>query len=125
MKTLSLFVLMLLSFSSFAQKPEKSVQSSRQLNPIVIAETPSFSITKIYPNPVKDVVSVEFYAEQSGMIQMKLYNILGTEIKTLQAVYVSSTDQTLKLDLSFLKTGVYILKFTKSDQTVSQVIRKN
>ena len=125
MKTLSLFVLILLSLSSFSQNPGKSEKALSQANSLLLAETPSFSITKIYPNPVKDVVSVDFYAEQSGMIQLKLYNILGTEIKTLQAVYVSSTDQTLKLDLSFLKSGVYILKFAKSDQTVSQVIRKN
>ena len=41
----------------------------------------TFSVTKAYPNPVKDFVSIELQSDQPGNVQLSLINILGSEIK--------------------------------------------
>lgn len=96
------------------------------LQPSVTAtETSSFSISKVYPNPVKDFVTVELQSEVTGTIQVSLFNILGTEVKKWETQSLFNGEQKIKLDLSQLKTGVYILKINKQGLVRTQVIKKN
>ncbi len=88
-------------------------------------ENLSFSITKIYPNPVKDLVTVELQSVEAAPIQASLINILGTEVKKWEIGEVQKGDQKLKFDLSFLKTGIYFLKISNSGKVVTQVLKKN
>ena len=107
---------MVLAVSSFSQ-PNTSFSS-------VIKDT-SFSLSKVYPNPVKDIVTVELQAAVAGDIQVNLYNILGVQVKAWESIYLSQGDQQIRLDLSLIKSGVYILKITQSGKVCSQVIKKN
>lgn len=117
MKTIFTFLLIaVLAVSSFSQ-PNTSF-------PYVI-ENKSLSLSKVYPNPVKDIVTVELQAAVAGDIQVNLYNILGVRVKVWDSVYLSQGDQQIRLDLSLIKSGVYILKITQSGKVCSQVIRKN
>lgn len=85
----------------------------------------AFSIGKIYPNPVKDLVNVEFMSDDPGIMQISLINILGREVKKWEPHTVVSGTQKIKLDLSVYQTGIYFLKFIKSDKVITQVIKKN
>lgn len=87
--------------------------------------THSFAIEKVYPNPVKDFVTVELQSEKSGDIQVSLINILGTEVKKWDNFFLNPGGQNLKIDLSQFKSGVYILRMTKQGQTRTQVLKKN
>ena len=126
MKTFFTFIL-LLSFSigSYAQKTISENQKPKVLTSGIMAMTPSFSIEKTYPNPVKDFVTIELRSEVSGEIQVSLINILGTEIKKWNENFLHQGDQKLKIDLSSFKTGVYILKVSWSDQVRTLLLRKN
>lgn len=119
MKTIYIFILMMaFGFVTYAQKPA--------LQPSVSAtEISSFSINKIYPNPVKDFVTIELQSESAGTIQVSLFNILGIEIKKWETQSLYNGDQKLKIDLSQLKSGVYILKINKQGLVRSQIVRKN
>jgi hypothetical protein len=119
MKTLYIFLLFVFSFSvGFTQSTTKGNQKQEKFNQI-------FSLAKVYPNPVKDLVTLNIHTDQAGDIQISLINILGSEVKKWKPVSVNSGDQKLELDLSSLKTGVYIIKCIKSDQVQTQVIKKN
>lgn len=118
MKTIYTFLLiMAFGFVGYAQKPA--------LQPSVNATETSFSINKVYPNPVKDFVTVELQSEVTGTIQVSLFNILGTEVKKWETQSLYNGDQKIKLDLSQLKTGVYILKINKQGLVRTQVLKKN
>jgi hypothetical protein len=126
MKTAITFLLILvLALGSFAQSSLKSDQKSGTASSIINPETQSFSISKIYPNPVKDIVTVELRSTEAGSLQASLINILGTEVKKWDSQIISKGDQKLKLDLSFLHTGVYFLKISISGKVVTQVLKKN
>jgi len=119
MKTLYIFLLFVFSFSvGFAQSTPKADQKQ------TTSLTQVFSLAKVYPNPVKDLVTLNFHSDQSGEIQIRLYNILGTEVKKWEPTFIGAGDQKLELDLSTFKTGVYILKCTKADQIATQVLKK-
>lgn len=85
----------------------------------------SFSIEKVYPNPVKDFVTVELQSEESGELQISLINILGTEVKKWDNFFLNQGSQKLQLDLSQFKVGVYILRITKQGMVKTQVLKKN
>ena len=119
-----LFLLILVS-GSFAQAKISPDQKSGTSSSGINAEIQSFSVSRIYPNPVKDFVTVELYSSESGSIQASLINILGTEVKKWDSFQLQPGDQKLKLDLSFLKTGVYFLRISNSGKVVTQVLKKN
>ena len=126
MKTIFTFIFIVIVVSGgFAQKTNTSVQKSGMFASASIPGEQSFSISKIYPNPVKDFVTVDIYSELTGNIQISLFNILGTEVKKWEPWYVSQGNQEFRIDLSSIKSGVYILKVTKSRQVLTQVLKKN
>ncbi len=126
MKTYITFILiMMVALGSFAQSVTSSDQKNGTSFVGINPENSSFSITRMYPNPVKDFVIVEFYSPEVSTIQASLINILGTEVKKWESNPITKGDQKIKLDLSFLKTGVYFLKISSSEKVVTQVLKKN
>lgn len=119
MKTIYTFLLiMFFCVGSYAQKAATQT-------PVTISENSAFSISKAYPNPVKDFVTVELRSEDSGTIQVSLINILGSEVKKWESSNLVQGEQKLKFDLSTIKSGVYFLKIVKSGQIKTQIIKKN
>lgn len=119
MKTIYTFLLIMVFFvGSYAQKAVTQA-------PVTIPENSTFSISKVYPNPVKDYVIVEIRSEDSGTMQVSLINILGSEVKKWESSNLVQGEQKLKFDLSTIKSGVYFLKIVKSGKVKTQVIKKN
>ena len=114
MKTISTFIfLIVFAVGCFSQ-------------PVTSSNFSSFSISKVYPNPIKDLVTVQLQTANAGDIQVKLYNILGVQVKVWDPIFLSQGDQQIRLDLSWIKTGVYILKITnQAGKICSQVLKKN
>lgn len=128
MKTLFTFLFILtILISSYAQKAtfaslKAGTVSERITDP---EHSGSVSIDKVYPNPAKDLITLELQSAQPGTIQVTLINILGTEVKKWDEFYLNEGEQKLRLDLSEFKSGVYILKIVKQNQVRTQVIKKN
>ena len=126
MKTYITFILIgMVALGSFAQSATSSDQKNGTSFIGINPENKSFSIFRMYPNPVKDFITVEFYSPEAGTVQASLINILGTEVKKWESNPISKGDQKLKLDLSFLKTGIYFIKISSSEKVVTQVLKKN
>lgn len=121
----TLFILTLVSLGIFAQNANTSAKKNDTFASAVSSEQSSFSIERVYPNPVKDVAIIEIQSKVSDAVQITLYNILGTEIKKWDSNYLHQGAQKLKLDLSIFKSGVYILRISAAGQVCSQVIKKN
>lgn len=76
-------------------------------------------IIKTYPNPVKDKLNIEI--EQPASInKLTIYNAVGQE----QMKY-NLHDRNTSLDISYLLTGVYLLKFENGNTVVMKKLIKN
>lgn len=126
MKSIFTFIfLSLFSLGILAQNSSSTVKKNDTFNSGISLEQQSFSISSVYPNPVKDFVTIEIQSKISDAVQINLYNILGAEVKKWEPNYLKQGTQKLKLDLSLFKSGVYILRISGSGQVCSQVIKKN
>jgi hypothetical protein len=77
-------------------------------------------LIKVYPNPFKDKLNVEFSTNEIKDIKFKIINNL------VQEVYSSNNPtQKQEIDLSFLASGIYYLKIqSASEQKVVKIIKE-
>ena len=126
MKTIFTIIFLFVSIiSTYSQTKPLVSQKDGALVSGIITENQTFFIKKIFPNPVKDIVTVDVNTVSSGNIQVSLFNILGTEVKKFEPIYLSLGEQQFQLDLSILKQGIYILKVNMSGRVFSQVVKKS
>ncbi|MBL7967498.1 MAG: T9SS type A sorting domain-containing protein [Prolixibacteraceae bacterium] len=118
-----LFIATLL-MSGFAQNAGDAISKSSNLNSRSSLSPQLLVVEKVYPNPVKDLVYVDIQSKTASPVLINLYSILGTEVKKWESVELHEGTQKIKLDLSELKSGLYILKFSVNGQTYSQVVKK-
>lgn len=119
-----LFILFVGILSSNAQKPAIPSQKTVAFAEKTAMDSQSFTINKVYPNPVKDYITVDLRSTTSGPIEVSLINILGTEVKKWNEFSLNEGDQKVKLDLTEFKSGVYILRVSKQDLVRTQVLKK-
>lgn len=119
------FLLILLLATMVSGVDVLAVSPGGQKPSVNVAGKQAFSISKIYPNPVKDAVNINLQSDRPGNVDISLINILGVVVKKWEPMPSSAGESKLTVDLSGFKSGVYILKVVKSDQEVTQVIKKN
>ena len=88
--------------------------SIRQLS----TEIPSgYSLNQNYPNPFNPVTNLEFGIPNLGFVSLKIYDLLGKEIKTLVNEKLSPGKYKVEIDGSGLPSGVYFYKLNAGDFT--------
>ncbi|SDH91938.1 T9SS type A sorting domain-containing protein [Winogradskyella thalassocola] len=75
------------------------------------------SALRVYPNPVQDILNIDYKSELTGV---KIYNLLGQEV--LNRTTASSQ---LKLDISEITSGMYIVELFSEEGEYSFRVVKN
>ena len=70
----------------------------------------TFSLSQNYPNPFNPSTKIEFDLPKSGVVSLKIYNILGQEIASLVNGNYTAGHYTVQFDASRLSTGVYFYR---------------
>lgn len=122
MKTIFTLILLTSFLGIFAQLKAGIGTKSASIS---ISENQPYSISRVYPNPVKDIVNIEVVTTSSENIRVSLFNIMGVEVKVWESFYIPEGGRLLNLNLSEFKSGVYIIKITNGNRVISQVIRKS
>ena len=74
-------------------------------------EIPSkYSMKQNYPNPFNPVTKISFDIPKKSFVSLKIYDILGKEIKTLVSEEKSAGKYIVDFDASYLSSGVYFYK---------------
>ncbi len=83
-----------------------------------IAEINKINRVKLFPNPAKEFVIIDFDATVSGQLEVKLKDILGKEVTTIYAANLTQGKNKLVIDLSkySIKSGVYFVDFLIDNQ---------
>lgn len=69
-----------------------------------------YSLKQNYPNPFNPITKISFDIPNKSYVSLKIYDILGKEIKTLVGEEKSAGKYIVDFDASFLSSGVYFYK---------------
>lgn len=72
---------------------------------------------EFYPNPVQDVLTVVNLKEGNATPEVSLYSGDGKMLGEISSKKITSQNGQLKIDLSHLETGMYILELKQGNQT--------
>jgi len=71
-----------------------------------------FLLEQNYPNPFNPNTVIKFHVPVAGLVSLKLYDVLGNEMKTLVDEQKTSGVYSVELDASQLTSGIYFYKLT-------------
>jgi len=75
---------------------------------------PSLNV-KVYPNPTKNQITIEFTQSSEGIGQIIIFNMLGQEV--LNKFF--DTNQKTRINTSTLDAGVYFYKIIKNNEILN------
>jgi flagellar hook assembly protein FlgD len=111
-KFLSGLVFLLTLFSGLHAQPEQTI-----------------GMSKAYPNPFKESITIEYQLQQSGRVEIWINNILGQQIKSLVKEDQQAGLQRVKWDGmdesgSLIRNGIYYITLrTKTEKAVIKVMK--
>jgi len=74
-------------------------------------EIPSdYSLLQNYPNPFNPTTNIRFNLPKSGVVTLKVYNILGKEVATLVNGNLNAGSYTFNWDANGYASGVYFYR---------------
>jgi len=78
------------------------------------------TLSQNYPNPFNPTTKIEYLLPQASYVTIKLYDLLGREIKVLTQNQHQPGNYELTFDGSGLSSGTYIYRITAGDFTESK-----
>lgn len=66
-----------------------------------------FSLEQNYPNPFNPVTNINFSIPKNEFVSLKVYDILGREVKSLVSQHMTPGQYTVDFDASGLSSGMY------------------
>lgn len=77
------------------------------------AELPAkYNLSQNYPNPFNPVTIIEYSIPKNQNVTVKVYDVSGREVATLENTYRSAGSYRIQFDPKQLSTGVYFYKLT-------------
>ncbi len=87
-------------------------------SPGITNEVPSnYSLEQNYPNPFNPSTKINFSILKSGMVELKVYDILGREVAIIVNEYRIAGNHTVDFNASNLASGVYLYTLKAGDFT--------
>ncbi|MCH7965014.1 MAG: T9SS type A sorting domain-containing protein, partial [Bacteroidetes bacterium] len=77
----------------------------------------SFELSQNYPNPFNPSTTISFNLPESGKVILKIYNIMGEEIKTLVEGYKEAGIYTVKFNAEGHPSGMYLYRLSTNGFT--------
>jgi hypothetical protein len=69
-----------------------------------------YSLEQNYPNPFNPTTNIKFSIPERGFVTVKVYDILGNEVRTLVNEVMDASFYNVLFDASNLSTGVYLYR---------------
>jgi hypothetical protein len=85
-----------------------------------------FVLYQNYPNPFNPVTTIKYYLPEQSKVSLKIFDILGREIKTLINSEQNTGSYEIKFDASALSSGIYLyeLRTVSFIQTKKMILLK-
>jgi endo-1,4-beta-xylanase len=70
-----------------------------------------FKLFQNYPNPFNPTTTIDYSIARESFVQLRIYDLLGREIKNLVAQRMPAGKHTVQFDANELRSGVYVYRF--------------
>jgi len=99
------------------QQPQATLSTSEFINNIDF---------KLYPNPAKNLINIQFEANEYQNIKIEIYDFIGKKIASKNEHLVNTKNSTIKIDLDNIQNGIYICKIFADNKlkTTEKIIVK-
>lgn len=87
---------------------------------IITEATPMVSDVKLYPNPTRDLLNVDYYAKDATDVRMTVVDSYGKIVRAQASVNVSEGAQKSLVDVSELGAGVYFIIIQSGDEMLTK-----
>jgi len=93
---------------------------------VSIVNPDGYKLEQNYPNPFNPSTTIEFRIPQSSFVTLKVYDILGQEVRLLVNEFKESGVHTINFDASELNSGMYIYELESGSfiQTRKMILLK-
>ncbi len=75
-----------------------------------VSDIEGLSGANMYPNPAKDLVTVDFTLEETTSLDIEVYNALGQRVKSLGNTDYDQGQNSVQVDVADLANGVYTVR---------------
>ncbi|MBA4406784.1 hypothetical protein C0389_05870 [bacterium] len=79
-----------------------------------------FELKQNYPNPFNPVTKISYSINQSGIVKLNIYDVLGRLVKTILNQYQNAGNHSIEFDASRLSSGAYIYTMSINDFIASK-----
>ncbi|MGB8320593.1 MAG: T9SS type A sorting domain-containing protein [Ignavibacteriaceae bacterium] len=76
-----------------------------------------YSLSQNYPNPFNPATTINFQIAEDGFVSLKVYDILGNEVKTLVNEYINRGSYHAEFNGAGLASGIYFYKLQTDGYT--------
>jgi len=87
------------------------------ITPIASNVPTTFSLSQNYPNPFNPVTKINFAIPKTGFVTLKIYDILGREMRTLINESVKAGNYSVEFNATTLSSGVYFYRLISDNFT--------
>ena len=77
----------------------------------------NFQLYQNYPNPFNPSTNIKYNIQKEGNVSLKVYNILGKEVKTLVNEFKTPGTYNVSFNASELPSGIYFYRLTSGNFT--------
>ena len=103
--------------SDFSDEIKYTILQSENDN-IIIKESKQpteYSISQNYPNPFNSVTNIQFDLPKEGLVTLKVYDVLGREVKSIVNEFKQAGSYIVSFDGSELSSGIYFYRLEAGD----------
>ncbi|MDP3149133.1 MAG: T9SS type A sorting domain-containing protein, partial [Ignavibacteria bacterium] len=76
-----------------------------------------YALEQNYPNPFNPATTITYQLPKSGSVTLKIYDMLGKEVRTLVNEQKEMGRYTVQFDASSLASGMYVYRLRANDYT--------
>lgn len=80
----------------------------------------TFNLSQNYPNPFNPTTEIQYSIPKSGIVTLKVYNILGQEVMTLVNQQQTTGSYKVDFNASNLASGIYMYRLQSGNYTLTK-----